>query len=276
MNDTLLVEIYFKWKKATLSEKLKLLQMWESYNAKEQKRQEREIVKEKRPEFIDECAAAAFESFDPTKIKLYDTDLNVLRMLRAINHEGFHALQNDYLFNKSDLIVSGSADKDKFLQERRFLNYYLHYIPNESFSTIFSLNSEMEKMVYKEGNYKFLKEIMAAIDISRPSMFEDLINDYFYIFADQFEKAKMIEKASKSYKSLEQVNKEIEYLSLINPNGLIKVDPSKKIIENQDKEIVDFFNKNYNSFIQNTFINSEDVNLRLIDNLIKEKARRRL
>ncbi len=156
------------------------------------------------------------------------------------------------------------------------MNYYLHYIPNESFSTIFSLNSEMEKMAYKEANYKFLKEIMAAIDISRPSMFEDLINDYFYIFADQFEKAKMIEKASKSYKSLEQVNKEIEYLSLINPNGLIKVDPSKKIIENQDKEIVDFFNKNYNSFIQNTFINSEDVNLRLIDNLIKEKARRRL
>ncbi len=120
MNDTLLVEIYFKWKKATLSEKLKLLQMWESYNAKKQKRQEREIVKEKRPEFIDECAAAAFESFDPTKIKLYDTDLNVLRMLRAINHEGFHALQNDYLFNKSDLIVSGSADKDKFYKNADF------------------------------------------------------------------------------------------------------------------------------------------------------------
>ena len=164
MKDNNFTEILRAWQFLNMFEKVKILQRFEHEIAKNEGRDEREIVfRRNRPEKVGDNAAASFEFDKPNTLFIYDIS-SAIGSMGSVLHESFHADVRKFLDGERDLYVLTDIDENRFFEEERLIDLLYCICQQAGWLDVFKVCFYEEVLANKNTTLKLMKYLYDSVE----------------------------------------------------------------------------------------------------------------
>lgn len=270
MKESLILEIVQAWKKLSKAEKIKILQDFESLNAKLQNREERELILTK----FDNKNKSAFYKFDePSYLFISEAPRESMSALSDVYHEGFHALVDDFFNDKADLTTLSPIDKDRFFEERKYLKLIFHRAKQEGLCTLFSLKYYEEQLVRKETCLYFIYNLLQTCENMKDlqmlfTVYHDKVLGDYYMYGKCVKQVEC--NASMTYEGILRLAYNLD--SIFHGEHIYDISTTKKLYDKKDEALLRHFEKNFKLFAERQETNDSKLAKMLANTMIENAA----
>lgn len=250
MKQTIFTDILTRWKGLSQKEKLALLQKFEEVNAKFEKREEREVIIDKK---LPSSIRAEYRFKEPTFLFLNSDfhQYSPAEGMDSVFHEGFHALVDDFFHDKANLRTFTPIDKDRFMLEYALRDIIYERLKHEGALALFAYKYYEESLVRFETCLYFIYNLLRTCE-----NLNDCTN-MFIVYADEIlgmyynyqKTAHEVEKVSKyPYDTMVAIALKIDQFQFA--NKINPIETSKTITSPISPKVLAHFEENFKIFVQ--------------------------
>lgn len=265
MKNNALVDILINWENMPKSKKKSRIQDLESLVANRQGRKPRIIeysLEKIKGKGIDSSllnakdnGAACYIREFPTKIFVLNFNEDGPTMAKYVVHEGFHAYMHDYINGKVNLSTITPIDKERLFLEEQHAEDIIKEVANNGLFLVFNTNFIEEKINFQETTLIMLEILFDSIENAYDA---NILLPYVLNIINQVHEMDILrEMYDKQYGVKYD---DVVSSAIINNNEpQTNMQKVKKVIDNRNPGLLEFFNKCKKLLIRITELESSNM-----------------
>ena len=253
------------WSEFDKQKKLDLLSRLEFENANFQNRMPRILVE---TENIEDFALACYSPLNPERISIKPlTNQSVITLIEAVLHEGFHAMVDDYFNNKADLKCFSKIDKSKLHHEKAY-SHLIHYRAQlQDAKWQFALSFYEEVLAREESMLQLVNLFLNSFETEYDYYMHH--KEVLFPFVCIVARDRAIEAEDARGKNYDIIKHHAMIFDAYRfPTFVVKVDTKKKIKDEINPRLNQFFKDNLELFINSK--NEKTPHQKILDNYLTE------